>query len=84
MSDKFKSTINGGIPLCKATNLAGAVQPMIPQLKAGNACYLKRSDQTGAILTFRGFPPEITAHNALGDIVDVPDWGQKALRILGY
>lgn len=84
MADKFKSTINGGIPLCKATNLAGAVQPMIPHLKEGRATYLRRTDGGGPTVTFTGFPAEAVAHNLVGDPVDVPEWGQKALRMLDY
>lgn len=84
MPDKFKSTINGGIPLCRATNLAGAVQPMIPELKRGATTYLRESNGGGVTVTFTGFPAEAVAHNVIGEPVDLPDWGHKALRMLEY
>lgn len=81
---KYQSTINGGLRLHKqATNLAGAVQPMIPYLKRGDATYLRSTAGT-VVVTFRGFPPEATATNSVGNPVDLPDWAVKALRMLDY
>lgn len=84
MAEKYRSTINGGIPLCKATNLAGAVQPMVGQLRRGNTTYLRHTLGTITV-TFTGFTEhDVIAHNTIGERVEMPDWGLKALRMLNH
>ena len=87
---KYRSTINGGIALCRATNLVGAVTPMRSELAKGNDTYLRETQGNGVVVRFRPkstnnpgtFIVEAHATNLVGATTELPDWGAKALRIL--
>ena len=83
MSERWRASLDGGIKISGATNLASATQAMIPHLKRGERAYLKNMT-TSHVVTFQGFPPEATAHNMVGEPIDLPQWANKALQMLKY
>ena len=83
----YKATINGGIALGRASKNYGVVaQQMIPELQKGSKTYLRDGAGRGTVTaTFSGWPDvEVTAHNAVGEPVDVPDWAIKVQRTMSY
>lgn len=81
--DRWKSTIDGGFAISRSTNLPGAAMAMKPYLAEGKRTYLRHMT-TGHVVTFRGLPPETIAHNQAGDPIAMPDWAEKAKRVLGH
>ena len=83
VAERFRASLDGGIKISQATNLASATQAMIPHLKRGKRCYL-RNTTTNHVVTWEGFPPEAEAHNMVGEPIDLPHWVDKAQQMLKY
>lgn len=83
MTQKFRATVDGGIPLGRASNLPAIMQLALPELKRGRRVYVRDTGKPN-VVTFTGFPPEAVTHNQLGDITTNPDWVIKAQRLLTY
>lgn len=79
---KYKATVDGGIPLGKASNLVQTMDFAKPLLRQGKRVYVRDTSQPGTVATFVGFPAEVTTTNALGEQRPNPDWVGKALNFL--
>lgn len=81
MADKFRTTLDGGIPIGRATSLTQAVN----HAKAYHhkqRVYIRNTMTHHTLILTPGEEPRCT--NMLADPIKQPDWATKALRLLNF
>lgn len=82
MVERFRTTLDGGIVLGRASNLPAAVNYAKAQIDMGRNVYIKNTTTSHTMILRPGDPPRYT--NMVGEPIDPPNWAEKALRLLNF
>lgn len=81
MAERFRTTLDGGIVLGRASNLTQAVN-YAKTYAHKQRVYIKNTTTHHTLIIIPG--EESRATNMVGDTIDHPDWAVKALRLLTF
>ena len=82
MVERFRTSLDGGFVLGRASNLPAAVNYAKSELQRGNRVYVKNTTTSHTMILKPGEEPAFT--NMVGESIDPPNWAEKALRLLNF
>ena len=81
VAERFRTTLDGGIVLGRASNLPAAVNYAKAHV-GERTVYIKNTTTSHHMILRPGEPPRYT--NLVGEHIDQPEWAAKALRLLNF